>query len=194
MTNEHDDLLDELMVADVHEGFPEKRAEMASALLKDGVTAADVRMLASHVLRTVGTGSPRRVLASLLNDRAKRDARVADLRAVAAKKAERALEANLPPGATAPFVPAPNEGEDRATWARDYNAVVAYTLIHREGKVPTLVAADMGIDLATLEELVARGAELRPRPPKPVKPAPDTRDEDAKERIKTFREQMRKVK
>ncbi|MEY5098074.1 MAG: hypothetical protein RJA36_793 [Pseudomonadota bacterium] len=182
-------IVDELRVADVHAGFPDQRLELAQVLLADGVTAADVSLLAEHCRQTVASGSPARVLASLLADPAKRAPRLADLREVAAAKARRAAEACRAFG-DRPYQRGPTEGEDRARWARDFNAVVAFALVVVEGKSRATVAADMGVDLDVLEALIARGRELRPRGPRrPLQGGDDGNDEA--ERRRTFRDQMR---
>lgn len=178
-----EDMADELAAADVHVGFAAQRADLARLLLKAGVSTDDVALLAAHCRETVREpGAAPRVLAALLVDHAKRDERLADLRAVAAVKATRNRafgDAKTEPGR-------PLE-EEPAAWQAVRNAAIAFCRVVTDRAPRETVAAELGVSLDQLDQLVER--ERRQRGV--VKPARivDDRSEES-DRRRQFREQM----
>lgn len=195
-----DAILDELLVAGVHVGFPDERVELAERLAVDGVGAQDVRVLAQHCAETVqdGPGAVARVLASILTDRAKRDARLADLRAVLGAKARRACQDSRAPG-DAPVRPfaGPTEGEDPMVWEHDRMCRIAWCRVNSDRRPVAEVAAELGVKVGTITAMLDRGRVLSESPI--VKPAPGTpgpaqvekAERDGQARVREFRERMR---
>lgn len=185
--NPLDEMAEELAAADVHAGFTEQRAALARRLLHAGVSAGDVVLLSAHCRDTVRDGSPAAVLAALLQDDARREARLQDLRVVAQIKAQRAKEACRAFG-DKPTTPGPTEGEDRRKWAYDRNALIATCRVFADRRPREVVADEMGVSMEQLEEFLVRGRQIRGEPPKRFAVV-DDREED--ERRRQFREQMR---
>ena len=190
-------MADELAAADVHAGFAEQRLELARRMLAEGVGTADVALLAGHCRDTVtgGPGAVARVLVSLLVDAAKREPRLADLRAVAGIKRERAAEALRAPG-DAPYVPGPGEGEPAEVWSHDRMCRIAWCRVHGDRRPKAEVARELEVQLGTLEAMLARGQALSRSPladaQKRTKVAsPDEAARDHRNQVQEFRERMR---
>jgi hypothetical protein len=165
--------------------------------LADGVGTADVALLAAHCRDTVtgGPGAVARVLVSLLVDAAKREPRLADLRAVASIKRERAAEALRAPG-DAPYVPGPGEGEPAEVWSHDRMCRIAWCRVHGDRRPKAEVARELDVQLGTLEAMLARGQALSRSPladeQKRAKVAsPDEAARDHRNQVQEFRERMR---
>jgi hypothetical protein len=183
-------ILDELAAAAVHAGFPAERSKLAGSLLGDGMHAEDVALLAAHCAATVdGEAAAARVLVSLLVDPKKREARLADLRTVAAAKARRIDKAFGDAKAT----PRPIEGsDDRAAWiAAGLWREIAWR-VHDEGARVLEIAAVLGRDPAETRDLIrlgeAKRAEQKPPERAPVKDEPELPDHEKRKR---FREWLR---
>lgn len=187
-------MLDELAVADVHAGFAMERESLARQLLRCGIEPADVVLLAEHCRATVeGAGSAARVLASLLVDDRKRDARLVDLREIAARKALRARQDERAPG-DKPYVPGPVEGETREVWEHDRMCSVAWCRVRGDGASVPVVARELGVSEATLGVMLERGRVLRQSPLVPEsRPKPTTVEQAQRESEKRhveFRQRM----
>lgn len=189
-------MADELAIAEVHAGFPIERLELARRLLHEGVSEADVALLSEHCRATVdGPGAAARVLASLLGSPARRDARLVDLREIAAKKAARALQEDRAFG-DKPYVPGPVEGESREAWDHDRQCRMAWCCVNGDKRSPASVAREMGVSETTLGVMLERGRVLSRSPlvserveiPSPA--AVDKAERAGEKRAVDFRERM----
>lgn len=189
-----DAMLEALAVADVHAGFPVERDQMARRLLRDGIEPADVDLMADHCRATVdGLGSAARVLAALLADAQRRDARLADLREIVAAKAKRSAQASRAFG-DAPYKPGPVEGEPKEVYDHDRQCRMAKCR-HDGDRLPmATLARELGVSETTAELMVARGRVLdqsgmaRPKVDNPAKI--EKAEKAGEQRVAQFREKM----
>jgi hypothetical protein len=186
-----DDVMDSLAFANVYAGQPVERREFAVGLNAKGVSAADVDLLADHCRMTVKDGPPAQlgVLVALLRDDRKREARLADLREIASKRAsqDRAF-------GDKPYVPGPTEGEPFETWDHDRQCRMAKCR-HDGDRVPMHnLARELGVSETTAELMVARGRVLdqsgivRPKVDTPAKI--EKAEAAGAKRVTDFRERM----
>lgn len=192
MTTALDQMLDELGIHGVHEGFPTERAALARQLLHAGVSPSDVELLGLHCRRTVDSAAAAvRVLVSILLDNGKRDERLADLRKI---EADRALRAAPRAPLDHPNGPTPPKDEPREVWEHDRMCRIAWCLVNGDRKPRPHVATLLGIKPGTLEAMLARGEQLSRSPlvEKPVSVAEVRKlDQAEDDRRREFRDRMR---
>lgn len=189
-----DEIAEVMLVCDIHVGFAEKRLAAARALHADGISAADLRMLADHCREWTDTpAGAAKVLWSMLGEPAKRDAKLADLRKQrdirAAKQAPKGKDSDRPIG--------PLEGEDPTDWERDRTCRMAASL-HRSDRWPVeRVARELHIDTLTAQSMINRGIALCSSPIlegrlPTISPAEEAKAQrQERERTNDFRQRMR---
>ena len=142
-----DALIDALMVADVHAGFPDRRRELAMQLLAEGVTADDVDLLAEHMEKTADR--PAAALATLLAACEPRTDRISDLRAVREAKARRRLRRS------------PGQSPTMLRWDRERIAGMLACAVDVDRRDLEHAASELGIPESEREDMLDLGRRLR---------------------------------
>jgi hypothetical protein len=175
----------------VHTGFPQKRSTLAGKLLSDGVTTEQVEAVGQNCEAMVeGQANAIRVLISLLEDHEKLKARIEDLAVIAAAQAKRKEKAQPRPFGDKRAEPGPMAEETPEQWEFTRRCVMAYCRVQQDRHDPLRVAADLGVSMENLQQMIAKGREIQCAP-KVVKRTTAEEVEDHAARVQRFREMMR---
>ena len=156
------DIAEALAVYEVHAGFPEKRMGLAGQLVAAGVSLDDIELVGDHCRATVeGVAAAARVLASLLGDDRKLQARLVDLRTIREAQAKRALRGVDKAPGDQPYVPGPIGEEPRAVWEHDRQCELAVCRVDSDRRSIAEVAREMDVSETTLRVMLDRGRVLR---------------------------------